>query len=843
MAQSRRRWPWILLAIILVLPLGALGALWLFLDAEALRPRIVAAVESATGRRFTVGAVGLGLSLTPRIELRDVALANAEGGSRPEMLTARRVAVSARLLPLLSRRVEIARIEVEAPDLLLETDAQGRPNWAFAPREAPAGPGAPPPQPSSAPRQMPQLGIDALRLTEGRVTWRDARSGVAEVVAIPALDIGAPIAGPTTLEGQVALRGQTVAVEATTGAVAAFGGAEPWPFRAMLGVAGAEARAEGRLAAEAAWSVALDVRAADLTRLAALLPDVPLPPLRDITASGRAAGRGAEVVSAGDLALRIGASDLSVLRPGLALRGAQLTAASLDAPLALAAEATLGGAPLRLTGTAGAPAILLGRSAGPLPLDLRLETNGATARMQGRIAEPRAMAGVDLALSAEAADLAALSPLAGTPLPAIRELRASARLSERTPGFQGGAHLRDIELASAQGDLAGNLTLVVGERPGLAGRLSSRRIDLDAILAAMPARATQPAPQAHAQAPPARDRRVIPPTPLPLNILRLMDADVTLAVQELRLREQPWRQLTTRLGIDAGYGRLAPLSVTTPAGAVTLEIEGNARQATPTLRLVLRAPALDLAAAQAMAGQPTRITGQAEIEADLRGAGGDLRAVAATLGGHLGIAVLEGTLEPALTAPIIATLRERVPVLPQLPQRLPLDCVAIRAEAQDGTARIGTLLLDAPAAKVAGSGTVNLRDESLALRMLHDVRAAGATIRVAADLGGTLANPGYRGVQAQNLGELLGGLAGRVGGDAGALLGALAARPGARPEPLPECGPALVAARGGRQGAVPAARVEPAPAPAQPQQPAQPARPQDLLRDPGAILRGLQGLR
>ncbi|WP_270939427.1 AsmA-like C-terminal region-containing protein, partial [Falsiroseomonas oryzae] len=184
---------------------------------------------------------------------------------------------------------------------------------------------------------------------------------------------------------------------------------------------------------------------------------------------------------------------------------------------------------------------------------------------------------------------------------------------------------------------------------------------------------------------------------------------------------------------------------------------------------------------------PVYATGRGELDADLRGAGAGLRAVAASLGGHLGLAMLDATLEPAVMGPAQQALRERsIPL--NLPQRLPVECVALRADAADGVARIGTLLVDAPAAKVAGSGTVNLGTEAIQLRLLHDVRAAGESVRVAAELGGTLAAPAYRGVQVQNLGQLAGQLGSRLGGDVGAVLGALAARPGARPEPLPECG-------------------------------------------------------
>ncbi|MDP3417152.1 AsmA family protein, partial [Falsiroseomonas sp.] len=188
--SRRRRWPWILLALVIGLPALALGAALLLLDAESLRPRLVAAVERATGRTFTVGEMRLAVSLVPTVELRDVALANAEGASRPNMLTARRVQVQAALLPLLSREIRISRIELEDPDLLLEVDAQGRGNWQFARTPSEATPAAPAPE--EAVREALALGIDALRLERGRIGWRDARNGMAETVEITRLDATAP---------------------------------------------------------------------------------------------------------------------------------------------------------------------------------------------------------------------------------------------------------------------------------------------------------------------------------------------------------------------------------------------------------------------------------------------------------------------------------------------------------------------------------------------------------------------------------------------------------------------------------------------------------------------------
>jgi AsmA protein len=845
----RRRWPWILLAVVVAIPVAGFVALRVFVSPDALRARLVAEVQRATGRDFAVREVELGLSLRPTVILRDVALANMEGGSRPQMLTAERVEVQAALLPLLSRRVEIARIELDRPDLLLETTAEGRGNWQFQPAPGPAAPAAP--GTPSAPGQPLALSLDRLQVEDGRVTWRDGRSGMTETIGMPRLEAAAPDGAPVTARGTLLLRGQEVAVTAETAPLSALGGTTPIPLQATLGVLGAEARVQGSLAPDGAWRAEVAANVPEVARLAPLLPDAPLPPLRDVTLSGRLAGSGAALRAAENLALRLGAADLATLRPGLALIRLDATAPRLDAPIEIMAEARQGAVPLSLSGTAGTPALLIGGATAPLPVDLHLEAAGATATLRGQVRQPAALAGVELALVARIPDLAALSPLAGTPLPAIRDLAAEARIAERGAGFRDGIALRGISVAAPPVQATGELTLATGARPSVAGRLDVARLDLDALRAATPAAAPAPAQPAPAQpapapAPASQDGRVIPDIALPVEALRGWDADLRLAVATLTAGGATWRDLRLPVKVEAGRARVAPFAVTGPGGQITGELAADAAAATPTVALTLRAPGLELVPLQQALGQPVRVSGRAELDAVLRGAGAGLRAVAATLDGHLGLAMVNATLEPALMNPVQQALRSRVPALPALPDRLPVECIALRGDAQDGTLRIGTLLFDAPAAKVAGSGTVNLATEGIALRLLHDVRAAGADIRVAADLGGTLAAPAYGGVQVRNaVAAAAGALAGRVGGDLGQVLGAIANQPGARPEALPDCGTALRAARGGREGPLPAAR----PAPAQdasPQQPAPPAAapaipgvPPQLQGPAGELLRGL----
>ena len=128
--RRRRRWPWVAgaaVGLLVVLPAIGAGIALARFDPDSLKPRIEAAVQQATGRRLTLaGPIGLKLALVPTLTVEGAALANMPGGSRPEMARVRRVEVELALLPLLRQRVEVRRLRLVEPDILLETDAAGR---------------------------------------------------------------------------------------------------------------------------------------------------------------------------------------------------------------------------------------------------------------------------------------------------------------------------------------------------------------------------------------------------------------------------------------------------------------------------------------------------------------------------------------------------------------------------------------------------------------------------------------------------------------------------------------------------------------------------------------------
>lgn len=861
-SPRRRRWlRWLLIApaVLLAVAAAALAVLVASFDPEAQKPRIAAAVEARTGRQLTLaGPVALKLSLLPTVTLEDVSLANMPGGSRPEMARVERVEAEFALLPLLSRRLELRRLVLRRPDILLETDAEGRPNWVFAPaggapaeaRPAdapPAPPSAPPGEVAASTPRAPPLSVGRIAVTDGRVAYRNGATGRSRTLAVERFRTEPVADGVLRFDGAMALDDLPVAVEGEAGGPERLFGASdasPWPVRVAVAAAGAEVRVEGAAAQPLrgrGWRMAIAARVPDLARFAATMPNLPAPPLRELDFAATVADPGQTAARRlprfTDLRFSLGANDLSWLWPGLRLAGFRVDAPRDDAPFAAEAQAAVGEVPLRFAGRLGAPRPWLVGADTPesWPIDLDFAAGAATAALKGRIVDiTRGALGFDLNLAARVPELAALSPLLGRPLPPLRDLSLDTHVAERGRAFGAGAVLTGLRVSSSAGDAAGDLTYVIGDRQGLLGELASRRLDLDALLPPSDPGAAPPA----AAPPPRDDGRVIPDMPLPLAALRVVQGNLRWTVEELIASGVPMRQVLFAAAVEDGRARLDPFTATLPGGSAMLRGGADATMDPPSVHLTAQAAGFDLAPMLAALKVPQQLTGRVDLDADLRGSGRDLRAVAAGLAGHVGLALVDGAFDTAILRGLPSELRRAL-----LPQgsgggAVPFPCGALRVEAEAGLARLRTLSLETGIGRIGGEGGVNLRDERLMLRLLPDLRLGGVSVRAPVNVGGTLAAPRF-GVSpdaaaAGSIGALL-SLQRTPDRDLQALAGILG---GGGNGPVPDCASQLAAARGGRAGAMPQARLPAAPTP-----PAGggPGGQRDLPRQAEEVLRGLFG--
>lgn len=155
------------LAVGIVVLLGAaLLGVWLLVNPNQFKGRIAAGVKESTGRELQLsGDIKLSVFPWVALELGPAALGNPPGFGEEPFLSLTHASVRVKLLPLLHKRLEVARLDIDGLNVRLLKNAEGRGNWQDA--------DSTPPLKADADHRAPGPGASFARLhvQHGRVSY------------------------------------------------------------------------------------------------------------------------------------------------------------------------------------------------------------------------------------------------------------------------------------------------------------------------------------------------------------------------------------------------------------------------------------------------------------------------------------------------------------------------------------------------------------------------------------------------------------------------------------------------------------------------------------------------
>jgi uncharacterized protein involved in outer membrane biogenesis len=251
-----------------------------FIDLDKYKPMILAEVKKATGRDLVIdGPMSLSLLPLPSATVNGVKFFNMPGAKNPNMVEVKSITVKPALFSLLVGQLAVDEVTLVEPKIVLEINAEGKPNWEFAPSVAEAKPAAPRPS-SPAPLSLGRLAIE-----NGTLVFSDSKAGLsvtAEQANFTA-SVGS-IDGPYTLAGSAMVNRAPLKIDLSVGAkgsdgmatsVALEAGGGKLSFKGKLSELGPNAKLSGQASASAD---SLTAFAATLIGLAGQ-PVPALPPL------------------------------------------------------------------------------------------------------------------------------------------------------------------------------------------------------------------------------------------------------------------------------------------------------------------------------------------------------------------------------------------------------------------------------------------------------------------------------------------------------------------------------------------------------------------------------------
>jgi len=169
----------VLLALAL-LCVGIAGTLLIVVDPNDFKPQIVQAVRDNIGRELTItGDLKLDFFPYLAVYIGEIELGNSDGFAGP-FLTLTGAHLKARLLPLLSSRLEVVAVEIDGLSLFLSRDSEGRGNWMDLATPVDADGGSRDTPVLARDRRVPVLAgliVEGLEISDARIAWDDQQSG------------------------------------------------------------------------------------------------------------------------------------------------------------------------------------------------------------------------------------------------------------------------------------------------------------------------------------------------------------------------------------------------------------------------------------------------------------------------------------------------------------------------------------------------------------------------------------------------------------------------------------------------------------------------------------------
>ncbi|WP_321932549.1 AsmA family protein [Burkholderia cenocepacia] len=671
--------------------IAAAGVFLFTFDWNRAKPWVNEQVSAALGRPFAInGDLKVGWRRPdgetgwrawvpwPSFSATQLEIGNPDWAKAPKFVTLDAAHFDLAILPLLAHEIVIPSIDVVNPAVDLERRADGTNTWTFQFKQ------------SSQPSRW-KVRLDSFGFAKGTVTYRDAITKADLTVAIDTLGQPIPL-------GDVLKEQEQTSRAASAQRVGKHGAAQ----------LGAKADAQAASSASAP-SAAASSGASGAGAVAS-------------AAAGSAGSSGASAASGAPGASAASAASARSASTAAAASGASGAAAPAKPSgptyaFGLKVDGRYKNVPINGTGKVGG-VLAIQDTSRPFPLQADVKAGDTRLAIVGTLTDPMHLAALDLRLWLQGTSMSHLYQLTGITLPDTPPYATEGRLIGNFKPHASTFRYENFNGRVGGSDLGGTLTWAQREpRPKLSGELVSNLLqfsDLAPVIGADTAASKAKRGDTTRQPP----DRVLPVAAFRTERWSAIDADVKFTGRKLIKSPQlPITNLYTHILLQDGVLSLEPLQFGVAGGTLATNAHLDGSRTPLKGRFTLAARHLKLK--QLFPTQKVMQTALGEINGDasLSATGNSPAALAATSTGEVKALITNGRISRLLME--AAGLNVANVVYEKLfgNRDVNINCAAIDFAATDGMLDPKVFALDTDDALINVDGPINLRDESLDLKI------------------------------------------------------------------------------------------------------------------------------
>jgi AsmA family protein len=372
----------------------------------------------------------------------------------------------------------------------------------------------------------------------------------------------------------------------------------------------------------------------------------------------------------------------------------------------------------------GGSLLALRDSDAPYPLDLSASYGGTEVTVKGTATDPFKLEAANIDLTLKGPDLSEIFPLLGVPAPPTPPYNLKGNLVREGETW----HFTKMQGRIGDSDIVGEVKIDYGpEKPVLTANLVSNNLDFDDLAPLVGAppdtNETASAEQKKVAAQLEQKDELFPDVPLNVNLLDVMDMEVTLDAKKVNAANYlPVDALSGTVTVRGGKAVVKPLEIAIAGGSLegALSLDSNHKPSVAAADIKLRNLELKAFFKGSQFFETTE--GKLGADIDISGQGKSLAEVMGTSDGKTFFTMTGGALSGLLIEAAGLDIAEALVLYVGDDARVPIRCAAGPINLVKGVGKFDRIIMDTTDSVLYIWGESNLRKETLVMDIFADAK-------------------------------------------------------------------------------------------------------------------------